>query len=88
MCVHYKNIEIKLVDAWPEDEIVELYKAGGWWKDSYDPSGIKPLINGSYAFAVAINTKKLNMPKYMLMPLKCSCSLPIVLNIMVWFEHV
>lgn len=46
------NIEIKIVDDWPEDEIVDLYKAGGWWKDSYDKSGIKHLITGSFAFAV------------------------------------
>lgn len=49
------QIEIKFVDSWPEDEIVELYKAGGWWKDSYDLSGIKPLIAGSFAFAVVID---------------------------------
>jgi len=50
-----KNIEVKFVEVWPEDEIVELYKAGGWWKDSYDSSGIKSLIAGSFAFAVAID---------------------------------
>ena len=50
-----QDIEIKFVDTWPEDEIVELYKAGGWWKDSYDPSRIKLLIAGSFAFAVVID---------------------------------
>lgn len=50
-----QNIEIKFVDTWPEDEIVELYKAGGWWRDSYDSSGIASLIRGSFAFAVAID---------------------------------
>ena len=50
-----KNIEIKIVNAWPADEIVELYKAGGWWRDSYDPSKIKHLIKGSFAFAVAVD---------------------------------
>lgn len=49
------HLKIKFVDNWPEDEIVELYKAGGWWKDSYDPSGIKPLIKGSFAFAVVVD---------------------------------
>ena len=52
-----KGIEIRFVDSWPEDEIIELYKAGGWWKESYRPSGIKPLIKGSFAFAVVIDTK-------------------------------
>jgi ribosomal protein S18 acetylase RimI-like enzyme len=50
-----ENIEIKFVDLWPDDEIVELYKAGGWWKDYYDKSGIKHLIKNSFAFAVVIN---------------------------------
>ena len=49
------DIEIKLVDNWPEDEIVKLYKAGNWWKDSYESSGIGKLISGSFAFAVVIN---------------------------------
>jgi ribosomal protein S18 acetylase RimI-like enzyme len=49
------NFEIKFVDAWLEHEIVELYKTGGWWKDTYDPSGIRPLIKGSFAFAIVID---------------------------------
>lgn len=39
---------------WPDDQIVELYKEGGWWQDSYDPEGLGTLIRGSFAFAVAI----------------------------------
>ncbi|MDH7507080.1 MAG: GNAT family N-acetyltransferase [Candidatus Thermoplasmatota archaeon] len=53
-----KIIKVKLVDSWSEKDIVELYKAGGWWKDSYDSAGIKNLIKGSFAFAVAVNKKK------------------------------
>jgi len=53
-----QQIEIRLVDAWPEKDIVELYKAGGWWKDSYNPPGIKHLIKGSFAFAVAVYKNK------------------------------
>ena len=52
MCNLDDNFKIKFVTTWPEDEIVELYKSGGWWKESYDPSGINKLIEGSYAFAV------------------------------------
>lgn len=52
-----QEIEIKIVDKWPEDEIVNLYKAGGWWKDHYTPEGLKYLIKGSFAFAVAIDKK-------------------------------
>lgn len=52
-----EEIEIKIVDKWPDDEIVNLYKAGGWWKDNYDPSGLKHLIEGSYVFVIAVNKK-------------------------------
>jgi ribosomal protein S18 acetylase RimI-like enzyme len=54
------QVEIKIVDSWSESEIIKLYKAGGWWKNSYDPSGIKYLIKGSFAFVVAVEktTKK------------------------------
>jgi len=54
------GIEIRIVDEWPKNEIVELFKAGGWWKDNYDASSIKDLIKGSFAFVVAIesNSKK------------------------------
>lgn len=51
------DIQIRLVHSWPQDEIIQLYKAAGWWKDSYDTSGIPTLITGSFAFAVAIDTK-------------------------------
>jgi len=55
-----KQIEIRLVDSWPEDEIVILYKAGGWWKDTYDKTGIPHLIKGSFVFAVAVDQTKGN----------------------------
>jgi GNAT superfamily N-acetyltransferase len=50
------KVEIQCIDSWPAEEIVELYKAGGWWKDSYNPAGIPALISGSFAFAVAIDS--------------------------------
>ena len=34
-----QHIEIKIVDSWPEKEIEELYRSGGWWRNSYDSSG-------------------------------------------------
>ena len=52
-----KNFEIKFIDNWSEDDIVNLYRAGGWWKESYDKSKIKDLIKGSFAFAVVIENK-------------------------------
>jgi ribosomal protein S18 acetylase RimI-like enzyme len=48
-----QDIELIRTREWPVEEIVELYKAGNWWKDSYDPEGIKPLMKGSFAFVIA-----------------------------------
>ncbi len=50
------DIEIRFVDFWSLDEIVELYKAGGWWKESYDPLLIHQMIAGSFVFAVVVDT--------------------------------
>ena len=52
-----KQIEIRLVTSWPVDDIVQFYKAGGWWKDTYDKTAIPFLITGSFAFAVAVEEK-------------------------------
>jgi ribosomal protein S18 acetylase RimI-like enzyme len=52
-----EQIKIKFVKNWPDNEILELYKAGGWWKDHYDKSGIKYLIKGSFVFAVVVDKK-------------------------------
>ncbi|OPY29854.1 MAG: Acetyltransferase (GNAT) family protein [Methanocella sp. PtaU1.Bin125] len=52
-----KDIEIRLVDGWNVEEIADLYRAGGWWKDTYEASGLVPLMKGSFAFAVAIDRK-------------------------------
>jgi len=49
------GIVVRLVETWDPDEIVQLYHAGGWWKDEYDPASLSELIKKSYAFAVAID---------------------------------
>lgn len=35
--------------------MVELYRAGGWWKEGMDRSRLEELIRGSFLFAVAID---------------------------------
>jgi len=50
-----QNIEILTVNSWDEEEIVNLYKSAGWWKDSYKSEGIKDLIRGSFLFVVAFD---------------------------------
>lgn len=51
------SVLFQVVRAWKEDEIISLYQSAGWWRDYYDPSGIAPLINGSFLFAVGIDSK-------------------------------
>jgi aralkylamine N-acetyltransferase len=51
------DITVQLVRSWDEHEIVELYRAGGWWKEEYSASEIPALIQGSFLFAVAIHEK-------------------------------
>jgi ribosomal protein S18 acetylase RimI-like enzyme len=50
------NIAIRLVHSWDEVEIANLYRAGGWWKEEYDLKELPRLIQGSFLFAVAVNT--------------------------------
>jgi GNAT superfamily N-acetyltransferase len=49
------DIRIELVNFWKEEQIVELYRSEGWWKDFMDKSRIPDLIRGSYLFALAID---------------------------------
>lgn len=57
---HLDDIEFIHTHEWPTEEIIELYKAGSWWKGSYDPEGIPPLLQGSFGFIIAYskNEKK------------------------------
>ena len=54
--MQHNSVKIQCVDFWPAEEIVDLYKAGGWWKDSYTPAGVSALISGSFACAVAVDS--------------------------------
>jgi aralkylamine N-acetyltransferase len=49
------SIRVDLVRSWQEEEIVDLYRAAGWWKEEMDASRINDLIQGSFLFAVAID---------------------------------
>jgi len=51
------DISVALVRSWDTEEIVALYRAGGWWKDEFDPAEVPRLINGSFAFVVAADKK-------------------------------
>jgi aralkylamine N-acetyltransferase len=49
------SFRVDLVPSWQEEQIVELYRAAGWWKDDMDERRINDLIRGSFLFAVAID---------------------------------
>jgi GNAT superfamily N-acetyltransferase len=49
------RFRVDLVLSWQEEQIVELYRAGGWWREEMNSSKIKDLISGSFLFAVAIS---------------------------------
>jgi len=51
------EIVVQLVRSWDNNEIADLYRAGGWWKEEYDPAAIGSLIRGSFSFAVAVDKK-------------------------------
>lgn len=51
------DITVKIVRSWDEKEIAALYCAGGWWKEEYKTEDLPHLILGSFAFAVATDTK-------------------------------
>ena len=51
------TIAVQLVQAWDGDEIANLYRAGGWWKEEYDPKELSRLILGSFLFVVAADLK-------------------------------
>jgi ribosomal protein S18 acetylase RimI-like enzyme len=49
------GIRVHLVDVWDVETIAGLYRAGGWWNEEWDPAGLRALIAGSFAFAVAVD---------------------------------
>ena len=55
-----KDVEIKSVDSWQEEEILNLYRLAGWWNDYDDISEINSIIKNSFVFLVAYdkNIKK------------------------------
>ncbi|MFA7561962.1 MAG: GNAT family N-acetyltransferase [Methanoculleus sp.] len=49
------GVEVRLVNVWDVEVIAGLYRAGGWWNEEWNPKGLRGLIAGSFAFAVAID---------------------------------
>lgn len=48
-------IEFQQVRAWPTEELVALYRAAGWWRETPAARAAVPaLVAGSFAFLVAV----------------------------------
>ncbi|WP_422286247.1 GNAT family N-acetyltransferase [Methanothrix sp.] len=50
-------VGVEFVSCWKQEDIVELYRAGGWWREYMDSSRINDLIQGSFLFAVAVEKR-------------------------------
>lgn len=50
-----EKIQIKFVKSWSIEEIADLYKAGGWWKETWNSANINSIIKNSLVFAIAID---------------------------------
>ena len=51
------DITIQLVRDWDDEDIANLYRAGGWWKEEYNPRELPRLIRSSFLFVVAVDRK-------------------------------
>ena len=51
-----QGIVYRAIRNWNESEIIDLYRAGGWWEIGWNPAGIAPLIRGSFLFIIALDT--------------------------------
>ena len=50
------DITYLAVRSWDDTEIIDLYRAGGWWEMGWSPAGIAPLMRGSFLFIIALDT--------------------------------
>ena len=55
-------MEIKIVKTADIQQIINLYKDAGWWKeenDGIDPDFIQKIISGSFCFVIAVENDKI-----------------------------
>ncbi|HJJ90332.1 MAG TPA: GNAT family N-acetyltransferase [Methanocorpusculum sp.] len=50
-----REIVYRAIRNWNESEIVDIYRAGGWWEMGWDITNITSLIHGSFLFIIAID---------------------------------
>lgn len=49
------EITLSVVRSWNTADIVDLYRAGGWWDVGFDPNQIPRLLDGSFLVIVALD---------------------------------
>lgn len=47
------EITLSLIRRWNTDELVELYRSGGWWNMGYDKTQIPHIVEGSSFVVIA-----------------------------------
>jgi len=50
------DIDLQVVGDWDTEEIADLYREGGWWREEWDHRHLSGLISGSFRFIVAIDS--------------------------------
>lgn len=53
-----ETVTLSAVRTWNADEIIDLYRAGGWWEMGYDKAVIPRLLDGSFLVIIAIDEEK------------------------------
>jgi len=51
-----REVDLRRVRQWDCTAIADLYRAGGWWREDWNEASIQPLISGSFAFVVAVES--------------------------------
>ncbi|MCU0632829.1 MAG: GNAT family N-acetyltransferase [Methanolinea sp.] len=49
------DVDLFVVREWDTRALVDLYRAGGWWKEGWDSAQIPLLIRSTFSFVVAVH---------------------------------
>lgn len=56
--MEHNKISIRAIRTWEKNEIIELYRAGGWWELGGNDADVANIIKESFIFVVALNENK------------------------------
>lgn len=52
-----EKITLSIIRSWNKSEILDLYRTGGWWEMGWNTDRIAQIIDGSFIFLVACDTR-------------------------------